>query len=165
MLKYITAGHTFMSADNLASLSNIKSAKQTLKEERVQDIFEKDTSHSLFLKEFDEHLKLMKGHFKPAEEKKKKDAVKTSSASFTRGQGRGFQAPQQPFRGPPSSNSLPIMSKKLSYLSSIPYFRVSYIPHPGQSTFYVPFTKVAQLMTLATTEVWQLDRQSQNFTA
>ena len=61
MLKYITAGHTFMSADNLASLSNIKSAKQTLKEERVQDIFEKDTSDSLFPKEFDEHLKLMKG--------------------------------------------------------------------------------------------------------
>ena len=51
----------------------------------MQDIFEKDTSHSLFLKEFDEHLKLMKGqrqnlinHFKPAEEKKKKkDATKT----------------------------------------------------------------------------------------
>ena len=50
----------------LAALGNIKSAKETLKEESAG------------------HLKLMKGqrqnlvnHFKPSEEKKKKDATKT----------------------------------------------------------------------------------------
>ena len=63
----------------LAALGNIKSAKETLKEERVLDIFERDTSDSLLAKEFDEHLKLMKGQrqnlvnrFKPAEEKRRR---------------------------------------------------------------------------------------------
>ena len=116
----------------LAALGNVKTAKETLKEEKVQTIFENDGSDSLFPKEFDDHLKLMKGtrqnlvnHFKPVEDKKKKkDATSKTSATVTKGQSQrqNFHAPQQPFRGFPSSRGGFSSGRSNSYYGKNPFY-------------------------------------------
>ena len=75
----------------LSTLGPVKNARETLREEKVQEIFEKDTSTNLFPKEFDEHLKTMQGtrqnvskHFKPEEKKKKKETTTTAPRSKDR---------------------------------------------------------------------------------
>ena len=108
----------------LSALGNIKNVKDTLKEEKVQQIFEKDTSDNLFPTQFDEHLKAMKGsrqnlvnHFKPEEKKKKKEPPKTN-------QPKDRRYTNQPFRGAPSrggySDGRP--SNNNSYFGRNPFY-------------------------------------------
>ena len=73
---------------SLSSLGNMKSARETLKEEKVQKIFSEDASNVLFPKEFDDLLKAQKGSrsnilatFKPAALKKKKENILPRSSS------------------------------------------------------------------------------------
>ena len=117
-------GHAFQNISwfrrvhSLSALGALKNVKDTLKEDKVRSIMEKDTTNNLFPKEFDEVLRSDKGkrtnllaHFKPETPKEKKKP--TSSATTTRPGGdrsdrRFVQRPsytQRPFPANPSGSN------------------------------------------------------------
>ena len=78
----------FRRVHSLSALGTLKNVKETLKEEKVKSIMEKDSTNNLFPKEFDDVLKADKGkrtnllaHFKPDTKEKKKT---TSSSTITK---------------------------------------------------------------------------------
>ena len=116
----------FRRVHSLAALGTIKNARETLKDEKIQEIFEKDTSNSLIPKEFDDQLekgtrKHLVKHFKPdAKDAKKKKT--DSSSTTTKFKDRRFVNQRPPF---PSSPSKRGGGNSGSYYGKNPFTRYS----------------------------------------
>ena len=96
----------------LSGVGTIRNVKETLKEEKVQEILEADTSNDLVPMQFYEHLKATKGirdaiqkHFKPPAEKKKGQSSTSTKSSDNNNTNRRMvsRKKEKPFSDFPSN--------------------------------------------------------------